>query len=277
MDKIGVAVVTFNRLKYLQICLQKISNQTYKNFDVLVVNNNSDDGTKEFLLTQDLAQIHLDDNTGPAGGFHEAIKYFLEKQDYDYLWLMDDDVFPAADCLEHLLGAREEHSIFYPYIRTKDLKSITYPGWSGFLLPIGITRQAGLPIKELFYWSEDTEYIQHRIRDQLGCKIKFVPKAKVVHFTTKSRKKRAWGYYYEVRNMLYMRLYVKERTALRAFKLVRSWVKLLGAIILREDNKLEKIKWFLRGTVHGITKKLGKTIDPHAGKGKNIAYHKVAG
>ncbi len=268
--------MTFNRLDFLQICLDKISKQTYKNYDIVVVDNNSTDGTKEFLLSHDFPQVHLPENTGPAGGFHEAIKFYLEKDGYDYLWLMDDDVFPANDCLEQLVNAAEENKLVYPYIRNKACQTLWFPGWSGFLLPVKIAHQAGLPNRDLFFWSEDTEYIQHRIGDKLDCKIKWVPKAKVVHFTSKSSKKKAWLYYYQVRNMLYVLLYVKDFTAFRMYKLIKNWSKLLGAIIIKENNKAEKLEWFLRGTVHGVTKKLGKTIDPHVGKGKNSSHYKVS-
>ena len=50
--KLGVVLVTFNRLDKLKISLDCYEKQTIKPDYVIVVNNNSSDGTTEFL--QDL-------------------------------------------------------------------------------------------------------------------------------------------------------------------------------------------------------------------------------
>ena len=46
---IGVAIVTYNRLEKLKIALKKYENQTILPKYIIAVNNNSNDGTKEFL------------------------------------------------------------------------------------------------------------------------------------------------------------------------------------------------------------------------------------
>ena len=48
-DKIGVVIVTYNRLEKLKIALKKFENQTKKQAYILVVNNASNDGTLEYL------------------------------------------------------------------------------------------------------------------------------------------------------------------------------------------------------------------------------------
>ena len=47
---VACIVVTFNRLPLLKKCLNSIRNQTNKDFDIIVVNNGSTDGTKEWLV-----------------------------------------------------------------------------------------------------------------------------------------------------------------------------------------------------------------------------------
>lgn len=279
MDKsIGVIILTCNRLNLLKITICKVLAQTHTAMQVLVVDNNSLDGTKEYLDSlSNIEKIYLNENTGPAGGFYEGVKYFAEKKNVDYIWMMDDDFFPFDSCLEILLKATDERTLVFPYIREKDFATRRMPGWWGVLVPMPVINQVGYPRKDFFFWAEDSEYLMDRIRDKFGYSLKWIPAAKGVHFTARvTNYRQPWRYYYEVRNMLYMRLYVKERTALRAYKLVRSWVKLFGAILLKENNKLEKLEWFVRGTVHGVTKKLGKTIDPHVAKDKSSTYHKVS-
>ncbi len=42
--------------------------------------------------------IRTDENLGGAGGFHRGVKAAYD-QGFDRIWLMDDDVVPAPDCL----------------------------------------------------------------------------------------------------------------------------------------------------------------------------------
>ena len=51
-----------------------------------------------------LQRIHLDENTGGAGGFRAGVEAAYE-QGFDRIWLMDDDVVPAPDCLAVLMAA----------------------------------------------------------------------------------------------------------------------------------------------------------------------------
>ncbi|ARS36164.1 glycosyltransferase family 2 protein [Pontibacter actiniarum] len=275
---VGVIILTCNRLKLLKITLCKVLAQTHKSIQVLVVDNNSLDGTREYLDSMDnIEKIYLSENTGPAGGFYEGVKFFAEKTNVDYVWMMDDDFFPFDSCLEVLLNSTNDKTVVFPYIREKDFATRRMPGWWGVLIPMQVIKHVGYPRKDFFFWAEDSEYLMDRMRDKFNYPLKWVPAAKGVHFTTRvTNYRQPWRYYYTVRNMLYMRLYVKERTTLRAYKLVRSWVKLLGAILLKENNKSAKLEWFFRGTVHGVTKKLGKTIDPHVAKDKSSSRYKVS-
>ena len=47
--KILAVIVTYNRVNDLKNCVNSLRRQTYRYFDILVVNNGSIDGTKEYL------------------------------------------------------------------------------------------------------------------------------------------------------------------------------------------------------------------------------------
>lgn len=47
---ISVYVPTYNRLELLKRAVQSVQNQTYKNFEIIIVDDNSSDGTQDFLV-----------------------------------------------------------------------------------------------------------------------------------------------------------------------------------------------------------------------------------
>ncbi|MDT0645899.1 glycosyltransferase family 2 protein [Zunongwangia sp. F260] len=268
MKKTGVVVLTYNRLKYLKIALCKVIAQTHQPLQILVVDNGSTDGTKEYLASVDkVEKIFLIENTGPAGGFYNGIKYFSENTNVDYVWLMDDDFFPFDSCLEILLNATNLETVVFPYVREKNFAFRQQPGWWGVLVPMPIIKRVGYPREDLFFWSEDTEYLQARIRMKYKYAQKWISQAKGVHFTVRqTNARRPWQYYYETRNTIYSRLYIKETTLQRLYKLLRSWIILFLNILVKEDKKSLKFKMFFLGTYHGFFKKLGKRVDPSSGK-----------
>ncbi len=101
--KILTALITFNRLELLKRCVKSIKNQTIKHNDILVINNSSTDGTEDFLKNLDLNYI-TQPNLGSASGWYKCIEYAIENN-YDYIWLMDDDGYPEFNSLEKLIDA----------------------------------------------------------------------------------------------------------------------------------------------------------------------------
>ena len=79
--KLGVVLVTYNRLNELKKALECYEKQSYLPKHVIIVNNASNDGTKEYLekwvnkkskIEKEI--INLKKNTGGSGGFHEGLK-----------------------------------------------------------------------------------------------------------------------------------------------------------------------------------------------------------
>lgn len=106
MHNIVACVVTYNRIKKLKKCIESLLLHSYQNFDIVVVDNGSSDGTREYL--KELSENNridfeeTDINIGGAGGFNFAIKSTYYK--YEYLWLMDDDTYPKNDALENIVN-----------------------------------------------------------------------------------------------------------------------------------------------------------------------------
>lgn len=105
-ENVYAIVVTFNRLPLLQKTLDGLQAQTHKLSKIVVVNNDSTDGTKEWLAQQHWVDAIHQENVGGAGGFHAGVKHAIEAG-ADWVWLMDDDVIPETDCLEMLLRHKD--------------------------------------------------------------------------------------------------------------------------------------------------------------------------
>ena len=108
-ESVAVVVVTYNRADLLGRTLDGLAAQTHEPDAVIVVDNASTDHTREVLDAHPgvkglhLQRIHLDENTGGAGGFRAGVESAYD-QGFDRIWLMDDDVVPAPDCLAVLMA-----------------------------------------------------------------------------------------------------------------------------------------------------------------------------
>jgi GT2 family glycosyltransferase len=108
-ESVAVVVVTFNRADLLVRMLDGLVAQDRRPDAVIVVDNASTDHTRDALEAHTglpLQRLHLTENTGGAGGFRVGVEAAFE-QGYDRIWLVDDDVVPAPDCLAVLMAEDE--------------------------------------------------------------------------------------------------------------------------------------------------------------------------
>ena len=108
MVKIIAVVVTYNRLNLLQRVVGALKGQSRKLDKIYIINNGSTDGTKEWLDVQTGLNVIHQENVGGSGGFYRGIQE-ASKEKCDWIWCMDDDVFPRENCLETLLNVAERH------------------------------------------------------------------------------------------------------------------------------------------------------------------------
>lgn len=100
---IVAVIVTFNRKELLEAVLSTFDCMENGPDQLIVVNNNSSDGTTELLdIWRDKKSnfekhvINLESNIGGSGGFYTGLE-FASKLDPDWVWLSDDDAFPETD------------------------------------------------------------------------------------------------------------------------------------------------------------------------------------
>ena len=112
-ESVAVVIVTFNRADLLTGMLDGLAAQTRKPDAVFVIDNASTDHTREVLEARaklrdiPLELTHSSDNLGGAGGFSLGVRQAYAAG-HDRIWLVDDDVVPAPDCLEVLMALDED-------------------------------------------------------------------------------------------------------------------------------------------------------------------------
>ena len=108
-ETVAVVVVTYNRADLLAGMLDGLAALDHAPEAVIVVDNASTDHTADVLAASTLPGLEIvtsEENLGGAGGFHRGVKAAYE-QGFDRIWLMDDDVVPAPDCLSVLMSHDE--------------------------------------------------------------------------------------------------------------------------------------------------------------------------
>jgi len=113
---VSIVVASYNRKYIINESIQSILSQNYPedSFEVIVVDNNSNDGTvseikKIFSREIDSKKIKLLDlklNSGSSGSYIEALKVIHE--DWKYMLKMDEDVVLDKDCVAELVNEAEK-------------------------------------------------------------------------------------------------------------------------------------------------------------------------
>ncbi len=94
MKRVSVIIPTFNRKDFLKEAIDSVLSQTYKNFELIVVDDGSTDGTGE-MISKYYPQIRYfyQKNKGPSAarnkGIKEAKGEYISFLDSDDLWLKE--------------------------------------------------------------------------------------------------------------------------------------------------------------------------------------------
>ena len=85
--EVTVIIPNYNGKKLLENCIQTLERQTCTDFKLLVVDNGSSDGSKEWLKAQGVDTIFLEENTGFSG----AVNIGIKAADTPYVILLNND------------------------------------------------------------------------------------------------------------------------------------------------------------------------------------------
>jgi len=235
---VSIVIVTFNSVKTIQNCLISLNDQTFKNFELILVDNNSKDGTVPIIgsmksyLHFPIKTIYQEGNLGFAGGNNLALKYV--SQNCRYVALLNPDAKADGQWLQKLVIEMENNTeigICASKILTNDGNCIDSAGIGMSTTLKGFNRGEGKDINqynckeyvfsacgcasiyrkklldEIGFFDEDFFLIHEEVdlcfRAHLaGWKVLYVPESKVYHKVRSSIGKMSdKDVYYSVRNV----------------------------------------------------------------------------
>ncbi len=216
MKKTAIIIINWNSFDCTFDCLESLSQMTYADYDIILVDNGSKDSSGE-RLKQEFPYViflKLDENIGFTGSNNLAMNYSINR-DYKYTLLLNNDTFVEPDFLEILVNQLDEikeagaaqPKIYYNHDRsllwnggshfnkwtgidsvesgkkvTRTSEIFKSPEWltgCALLVRNDIIRKIGLLDESLFMYYDDVDY-SFRIK-QAGYKLIYCPKSVIYH------------------------------------------------------------------------------------------------
>lgn len=108
--KISVIIPVYNVSEYLPTCLDSVINQTYKNLEIICVNDGSPDNSAEILFEYAKKDSRIKIITQENQGLSGARNTGLEQISGDYIYFLDSDDYIHPQMLERLYIAAEKEN-----------------------------------------------------------------------------------------------------------------------------------------------------------------------
>ncbi len=240
--RVLIIILNWNGYIYTKDCLGSLRNLNYPNFQVIVVDNGSTDGSVEKLKAEfpDILLIGNKENLGFTGGNNAGMREAL-KSDPSYIMLLNNDTVVDRDMLSELvrvIGSDPKIGMVGPKIYYYDRKDVVWSAgtWHDRLLHrfklIGrgqkdrgqfskqrdvdeltacamlirreVIEKIGYLNDDYFRTSEDSEYCIRAKR--AGYRLVFVPTSVIWHkvSSTTGGEESAQNVFYSTRNTLYL-------------------------------------------------------------------------
>ncbi|HKD78937.1 MAG TPA: glycosyltransferase family 2 protein [Candidatus Angelobacter sp.] len=109
--KVSVIILNWNSYEVTKDCLASLEKSDYTNFEIVLVDNGSKDGSADKLAAEfpPVRVIRNETNLGFTGGNNVGIRDAL-KRGTDYLLLLNNDTVVAPDCLTELIRVAESEA-----------------------------------------------------------------------------------------------------------------------------------------------------------------------
>ncbi len=232
--KVSIIVLSWNGLEDTAECLESLRALRYPNYEVIVVDNGSDDGSPQMVRHRfpEVSLIENGVNLGFVQGNNLGMSHAL-RDGAEYLFLLNNDTRVDADCVSELVRAAESdpsigvvgplmHRVFQPHITDMGgdfnfwtgevclrwfdgepgearTRQIDYVWGCGFFVKAQAVREIGLFDPQYVAYYEDAAFCMCARRR--GYRTVVAPKARMWHKIGRSGEKRfLWQSYMRLRN-----------------------------------------------------------------------------
>jgi hypothetical protein len=167
-DLISIIIVNWNGKKWLERCFDSLSKQTYKNFEVVFVDNNSTDSSVEFTKENYswVRVVQNDTNAGFAGGNNLGIQNARGA----YILLLNSDTWCENDFLEKIVASFHENGCDVLGVTETEYENHHYKHYIMSLDPFGyfVTIKNDIDNVEPFYISGACVFFPKTLYQETG-------------------------------------------------------------------------------------------------------------
>jgi GT2 family glycosyltransferase len=147
LPRVAIIILNWNGTNDTSECLDSLKKITYSNFDVILVDNGSADGSQKYFKEKYpwITIIENDKNLGFTGGNNIGIKASLQRN-ADYVLLLNNDTIVDSAFLDELVNAgesRKDVGILNPKIYYYDLPDMLWYAGGEISLFRGLSKHYG--------------------------------------------------------------------------------------------------------------------------------------
>lgn len=106
MPKTSIIIINYNNKDFLKNCLNAVFNQTHKNFEVILADNNSSDSSVSYVIKK-YPSVKIIKNTENLG-YGKAANQGIKVSNNDYVMILNPDVILEPDYLEKSIKKMEK-------------------------------------------------------------------------------------------------------------------------------------------------------------------------
>jgi GT2 family glycosyltransferase len=265
--KISVIILSYNRVNDTIKLLASLEKQNYKNFEIILVDNNSTDDTIKQVKKSysDVNCVELKHNIGVPGGRNEGIKNACG----EYLVFIDNDAEVGPLFLERINSTFTKETragilafrITNYYTKeidmttwvwgktllfTEDLTPVHKFVGAGFAIRKAVVDLIGLMWEDLFFMHEEKDFCMRLLRTDFL--VYYSPDIEVYHKVSPEKRYESneRSYYYGIRNDFW--IYIRNAPIYKAM----IYLTYLCISALPYSIKKKSFGYYLKGIVEGI-------------------------
>jgi len=229
----AIIVPTYNQKELTLKLIDLLKCQTYQDFDIIVIDNNSQDGTYDYLKKSNeiLSCIILKKNGGSSGAQNYGAKMAYDLG-YKYIIMTDNDAYPTSNnlLLKLISKLKNGADACLPLGEGGyELKAFHY-----FSVKREVLKKVGFPKEEFFLLYDDIEFYTRIHR--AGFKITHLTRTDYSHPHKTDSFFKYFYLYYDLRNSIYACQFIKGLFWRETFgRLVRAASLLAYAVISKDE------------------------------------------